>query len=116
MAQVCLIYVISALAKMQDEAWRSGEAVGMIARLWHFSRGGTTLLGDSKLTRLLTWLILAYQLAFPLFIWLNPLRKPLLVAGLLIYLYIAFYMGLMSFGFTMLLAHLYFWPVQAAKS
>lgn len=116
MAQVCLIYVISALAKMEDAAWRSGEAVGMIARLWHFGWEGTTLLADSKVTPLLTWLILAYQLAFPLFIWLNPLRKPLLLGGLVIYLYIAFYMGLMSFGFTMLLAHLYFWPVQAAKS
>jgi len=116
MMQVCVIYLVSAFAKLGDASWLSGEAVGQVAALWHFRLDDQLVLNQPFLQKTLNYLVLVYQLVFPVLIWLRPFKKTLLLLGFCIYLYIALYMGLMSFGLTMMAAHLYFWPLKTAES
>jgi hypothetical protein len=109
--QVCLVYFISAVAKLRDDDWLNGSAVATISRVQHFS---LPLMYRSdppdRLLIFLNYLVLTYQLLFPLLVWVNRLKKPLLLLGILMHLYIAFVMGLVTFGFVMILCYIYFWP------
>lgn len=116
MAQVCLLYAITGLGKLGDSTWREGAAVGMVAEMWHFSWRDQVFVSSPALQKALSYLVMTYQLSFPLFIWFRSIRKLLLMGGFIIYLYIALYMGLVSFGCIMLAAHIYFWPMEESKS
>jgi hypothetical protein len=116
MTQVCMIYLVSGVAKLSDSSWWNGEAVSMVGRLRHFRLYDTILFNSPGVATVLTYLILIYQLSFPVLIWWTPLRKIASAVAVPVYLYIALYMGLMSFGMIMLLAHLYFWPMKAQES
>ncbi len=116
MVQVCLLYLVSAVAKLQSEKWMQGSALAAVSGLRHFRWNESRLIPEGWLSRVLTYAVLIYQLFFPMLIWLPKFKKTLLIAGVLIYLYIALYMGLVSFGITMIVAHLYFWPIKPVKS
>ena len=111
--QICLVYFLSALAKLTDEGWLFGSALISISQINHFS------LYSLKYEQLfnpffviLNYLVLAYQLLFPFLIWFQKIKKPLLIFGVLMHLYIAFVMGILAFGIIMVLAYIYFWPMK----
>lgn len=113
--QVCVIYLISGLTKLFDPAWRSGEAIGSILRLDYFKLGAIDLYFPflEPLYLVTGYLVMSYQLLFPAFVWIRPFKKPFLVLGLLIHLYITFVMGLVTFGIVMMTCYIYFWPRKA---
>jgi hypothetical protein len=119
MIQVCLLYFYSGLAKLQDAEWTSGRAVGIITQIRHYSldiliRHPMT----SWLSFILTWTVLGYQLLFSVLVWVPRIKRPLIVSGLLLHMYIALVMGITGFGFMMLSAYVLFWPRRygAARS
>ena len=65
--------------------------------------------------QLATWVVLGYQLAFPVLVWFKKLRWPVLLMGTGMHLFIAFAMGLMDFGFAMLVAYVIFYPNSYAR-
>jgi hypothetical protein len=64
----------------------------------------------------LNYVVLAYQLLFPVLVWIKKIKKPFLILGILMHLYIAFVIGLVSFGFVMILPYIYFWPNSTAEA
>jgi hypothetical protein len=115
--QVCLVYFFAALAKLGDESWLSGTAVLKAAQTEQYSLHSIVMSAEkfSWLFILLNYIVFAYQLLFPVLVWIKRIKKPFLVIGILIHLYIAFVIGLVSFGFVMILSYIYFWPLLNHK-
>lgn len=112
--QVVLVYALSALAKLNDHDWLSGHAILLVSQTGHFSLPLLASLSKNAapLLILLNYGVLFYQCAFPFLIWFKKVKKPFVMAGILMHLYIAFAMGLVSFGLIMIIAYIYFWPVR----
>lgn len=112
-AQICVVYLLSGLNKTMDEFWQSGKAISMLSHIRHFSTYSFhELLSIGSVSKIIGFLIIAYQLCFPLLVWISKIKKWFLVIGILMHLYIAFVMGLMGFGFIMILSYAYFWPFK----
>jgi len=116
--QVCLVYLLSGLAKCNDADWLSGTAVKQLLQVNHFNlfHSGGFAVVPRFLFSVLTYLVVFYQLSFPLLIWIKKIKKPLILFGLLMHAYIAFFMGLFEFGLIMMLVYIYFWPFKKTIS
>ncbi len=114
--QVCIVYSLSALAKLTDAEWLTGEAIYDISQVNHFNLfefAGSGLLSKPILI-FLNYLILLYQALFSIVVWVRPIKKPFIVIGLFMHVYIIFVMGIVEFGLIMLLSYIYFWPFKKA--
>lgn len=118
MLQLCLVYFISGLAKINDQSWLTGKALILTAQIKHFSLYSLLSYNPlfDRILIALNFLILFYQLSFSLFVWIKPIKKTLLVFGVFMHIYIALAMGLVEFGSIMVLAYVYFWPQQQQVS
>ncbi len=112
MLQVCLLYFVAGLAKVFDHDWLNGSAVEKILLVDHFSLFQAPSAHYSMFYRFMNWLVLGYQLLFPLLVWLRRVKIPLLLSGVLMHLYIAVVLGLPAFGLIMILSYIYFWPTK----
>ena len=87
--QLCILYLAAGIWKAMGPAWRNGTAVGIVLQLGEFQRFP---IPDFFLTpfmsQVMTYATLAFELGFPLLIWIPRLRLPVLLAGL------AFHAGL----------------------
>lgn len=112
--QVCFVYFFAALAKFRDDSWLNGTAVITTSQTPHYSLPFIAGLAENVplIFIILNYLVMAYQALFPLLIWIQKLKKPLLYVGILMHLYIAFAVGLVTFGLVMLVCYVYFWPVK----
>jgi hypothetical protein len=112
MVQVCIVYFFSAVTKLTDESWMNGTAVFQTSQINHYSLPWFTQhsSGLRPLFIFLNYLVLGYQLLFPIVVWIKKAKKVFLIIGILMHLYIAFVMGLVSFGLVMILCYIYFWP------
>lgn len=110
--QVMLLYFVSALSKLGYIPWLEGSAIQQILLIHHFSaiQFPARNIFLSFLIVLLSYAVLAFQLLFPLLVWWEKGKRYFLLFGILMHLYIAFFMGLPDFAFVMLLGYLYFWP------
>ncbi len=113
--QICLVYFLSAAAKLSSPQWMYGSAVATIMQIQHYSIYPLSSIKPNFFTTLLNYTVLFYQLLFTLLIWFKKLKTPLLIIGILMHLYIAFIMGLMSFGCIMILGYVYFWDFKAKE-
>jgi hypothetical protein len=113
--QVCLVYMISALTKLSDEGWRDGTALLTTAGIEHYRNFPPQAWIKPEVWKALNYAVIAYQLLFSFLIWIRPLKKWLLVAGVIMHLYIAFGMGLVLMGITMIIAYIPFWPISQNK-
>lgn len=115
--QVCILYVVAAMAKLSDAQWLDGSAVWQTGLIQHFNLySGPLFTKLNTWTKFLNYAVLIYQVIFPVFIWFRPLRKSLLLFGFGIYLYIAIIMGIVDFAATVVLAQVYFWPSNKLES
>jgi hypothetical protein len=87
--QLCILYVVTGVWKALGGTWRDGTAVGMVLQLGEFQRFP---IPDWFMTPLASTVFsygtLAFELGFPLLVWVPRLRLPVLAAGL------AFHAGL----------------------
>jgi hypothetical protein len=116
MLQLCIVYFLSGLAKIGDIGWISGTAIISVSQIRHFSLY-SSLGPDSILNPIyifLNYLVLFYQLLFPILVWLKKIKKVLLSIGILMHIYIGFVMGLPEFSAIMIIAYVYFWPPKAS--
>ena len=105
--QIAILYLVAGFYKLQGELWLKGEAMYYIFQTDAYNHPllqNQFFLNDITVF-IASWFGLAYQLLFPLLIWFNPIKKPLLLAGVFFHLFIAFGMGLMDFGFAMLVSY-----------
>ena len=115
--QVALLYAVAGLYKLFGADWQAGEAMYYILNVEAFRLPWMADMVDENglLLQLATWLAMSYQLAFPVLVWFRKLRWPVLLAGTLMHLFIAVGMGLMDFGFAMLVAYVVFYPNSYAE-
>jgi len=116
--QVCLLYFLSGLAKCNDAAWLSGEALINLTFIHHFNLNDANPLPPTwnGFFAFLNYLIIFYQISFPLLVWFKKIKKLFILIGLMMHLYIALVMGLFEFGLIMILPYIYFWPFKKAIS
>lgn len=108
--QVCILYVLATYFKLTGTQWIEGSALYYTFNIDHYSTAWLSELAFKHpwWTFILTWLSLAYQLFFPVLIWIKKARTPLLVAGVVFHVCIAFTMHLWDFSAAMLVAYLAF--------
>jgi len=111
--QVCFIYLVAGLTKLKDVVWMQGEAVALSSQVEHYNMFNEIKFDyDSLVAMIFNYIILFYQLLFPLLIWFSKIKKPMIIFGIVFHLYVAFGMGLVSFGMVMLIPYIYLWPAK----
>jgi len=111
--QICLVYFLSGLAKLNSSEWLNGSAITTILQVQHYS---IDIFSNSKqniLSVIINYIVLFYQLFFPLLIWFKKIKLPFLIIGIFMHLFISFIMGLTSFGFIMILGYVYFYDFKS---
>ncbi len=75
-AQVCVSYLASGLAKLVSYTWRSGEALDLVLQPQQYGQSSLAqmLKRNPKLARILTWLTVVWETAFPLVYIMGPHR------------------------------------------
>jgi hypothetical protein len=105
--QICLVYFTSALYKLGDPSWLDGSALSFISQTQEYAMPVLVSL-PSIICTSLTYLTLAYQLLFPVLIWIQPFKIYLFAFGILQHVMIAFMMGLFGFSAVMLICYILF--------
>lgn len=123
--QLCLVYGIAGLAKVQGESWRDGTALYYALRAGEFNWVGYSqyIYESSTLLVLLAYATVAFQVSFTFVFFLsNRLRTVWLAAGILFHLGILVFMGLTTFAVFMMATDLIFvadahyrWLVPAGR-
>ncbi|MCW3076790.1 MAG: hypothetical protein JWO32_1399 [Bacteroidetes bacterium] len=109
--QVCFLYCASGLLKLNDSEWMSGEAFSLISGVNHYNTYTPVRFSEnSNLPLIITFVVIFYQLLFPILIWFSSIKKIMILIGICMHLYIALVMGLLSFGLVMLIPYVFFWP------
>jgi hypothetical protein len=108
--QVCLVYFFSTLYKLFDPDWTSGEAIMYISRVPAYSGDLMRFLFSENysLSVIATYFVLFYQGSFILLVWIRKIKIPFLITGVFIHLFIAFGMGIFTFGIVMCLVYIPF--------
>jgi hypothetical protein len=87
--QLCILYLAAGIWKAMGPTWRNGTAVGLVLQLGEFQRFPIPdFFMTPVMSQVMTYGTLAFELGFPVLIWIPKLRLPVLVAGL------AFHAGL----------------------
>jgi hypothetical protein len=107
MLQLCVAYFCSGIAKISEPLWQNGEATYYALSMERFM--GTPFnkyIAQYKLIDYFTnYSTICFELLFPFLIWINKLRKPLLIAGVVFHLCI--YIFLMIYGFQIVFVLIY---------
>ncbi len=106
--QVCIVYLLNAIAKLMDPDWLGGLAVADTLALKEFSLP-FLYHPNETLAMFLNYAVIFYQLFFPVLVWIKKIKKPYLILGVIQHLFIAFIMGLPSFGLIMIMAYAAFY-------
>jgi hypothetical protein len=87
--QLCILYLSAGIWKATGPTWRNGTAVGVVLQLGEFQRFPIPdFLLNPVMSQVMAYGTLAFELGFPVLIWIPKLRLPVLLAGL------AFHTGL----------------------
>lgn len=111
LAQICLLYSVAGLTKVQGAAWRDGTAIYYAFRTAEFAWPGRSELVYSSpyLTTLLSYMTVGLQVAFPFCVTLHAgARRVILTLAILFHFGIAAFMGLVTFASFMIAADLLF--------
>jgi hypothetical protein len=107
--QTCMMYLFAGLAKVIDPDWQAGRAVSMIMLTEHYTLSDGLSL-PAWLLFFLNHFVMAYQVLFPVLVWIRKIKPMVLGIGLCMHLYIIFGMGLASFGTIMIIGYVLFLP------
>jgi len=109
--QVCMIYFISFLYKIIGQSWLDGSALWQTLMLDEYTLPifKEIFVSNHFLLTFGTYFVLAYQILFPILIWVKKVRKWVLLCGVGLHLFIAFGMGLFTFGIAMVVAYFAFY-------
>jgi len=106
---MCVIYLFAALGKLMGPSWWGGSATWMsVANLEYQSLDMTWLAGWPILVSLLTHVTVWWELTYCVLVWPRLTRPLVLATAIPIHLGIAFFMGMQTFGYVMLIGNLAF--------
>lgn len=109
--QVCFVYFISALYKLYGEAWMDGSAIWQSLMINEYTLPVLQdwFPGNNFFLTFVNYLLLTFQLLFPILIWFRKTRKWMILIGLFLHFFIAFGLGLFNFGLAMMVAYFAFY-------
>ena len=111
--QLAAIYFFSGIHKLANPAWRSGATLHYILGDLSLARWpGLQPFAPLLLTRLATWLVLAWEITFPLLVLLPRTRIPALVLGALLHVALGLSVELGLFPLYMLCLYLPLLPCE----
>ena len=106
---MCIVYLFAALGKLQGETWWTGEALwGALANYEYQTIDMTWTAEYPMLIDLLTHITVLWEISYCVLIWPKLTRPLVLFMAIPLHLGIAFAMGMITFGFIMLIANLAF--------
>jgi antimicrobial peptide system SdpB family protein len=103
--QVCTVYLVSGMYKVQGQHWKNGTALYYILRVNEFGWPGVNhlLYENASLVVLMTYGTVFFQLAFSFLLLKRSLRPIAVAGGVALHLGIAIHMaGLITFSLTMI--------------
>lgn len=107
--QVCIIYAYSGLDKVKGMPWWHGEALWTVVANAQIARFDFTYMAHFPLVIIaLTYMTLAWEIYFPVLVWLKPVRNFVLIFGVLTHIGIAIVINIPFFGMLMILTYILF--------
>ncbi|RKN08396.1 HTTM domain-containing protein [Streptomyces radicis] len=108
--QICLVYMVSGLYKVQGQVWQDGTALFYILRVDEFELPGVSsiIYENDLLVYLGTYATVIFLIYFPLGVLVPRIRPWAAAASIGFHLSIAVIMGLTSFALTMVACDLVF--------
>lgn len=107
--QICFVYAVAGLSKIQGETWQNGTAIYYIMRTGDFSLPGISehIYRNAVLISVFTHSTALFQIAFPFLFFLNRHTRRLALLGALVFhVGTAALMGLVTFASFMISAEL----------
>lgn len=115
--QVAFVYVMAGVGKLYNPLWLRGDAIYHVLNTSYFTNYYGKLLVDYPMVlTIATLLTLAFQVTFPIIIWVKKARPIYILIGSGIHLGIATIMGLTTFGIAMSISYIVFYdPKKSLK-
>ena len=106
---LCVIYLFGGIGKMRGDMWWDGSAMWYSAAAYEYQSWDLTWIGYSPmLASILTHMTVFWELSYCALIWPKWTRPIMLGIALMVHGGIAIYLGMITFGFMMLVANLAF--------
>jgi hypothetical protein len=103
---MCIVYLFAAIGKLQGDTWFNGEAIWGAFASYEYQTLDMTWLADfMPVVALMTLGALAWELAYPALIWPRLTRPIMLAIAIPVHLGIGICMGMLTFGFIMLVGN-----------
>ena len=101
---LCLIYLISGLAKAHSDAWYNGNAMYYIWNIERFQGLGlnSILAHNGAFVTFATYCVMLWELYFPALVWLPKVRVPFLLVG--VAMHVGIWLSMMIYDFEILLS------------
>lgn len=116
--QIALLYFVAGANKLLGYEWLNGNALAVVLSIEEYSIPLVfeNLHTNTLFLKIMTWVTLAYQLAFMPLIWFRRLHGVLLPIGMLFHLGIIVLLGIADFGIVMLGLYVAFVPNARAAT
>ena len=113
----CLIYFTTTWAKWFGGLWKSGVATWYPARLHEFDRFPVPrFFNEFPMVYLTTYGTLAVEFSLATLVWFKPLRKWVLLSGMMLHGYIDYSMNIPLFGYLMVTLYLSFYEGEEVSA
>jgi hypothetical protein len=110
---LCIIYFFGGLGKLRGEMWWDGSALWFAAASYEYQSNDLTWIGRYPvLVALFTHVTLFWEVLYPAIVWPRWTRPAALLLAVFVHLGIALFMGMITFGFMMIIANLAFVPPE----
>ena len=109
--QVAMIYLVSGWDKIISQEWRDGSAMYNLLQVDFYSTDWVRSMTsgvDMEVLQLVSWLVIVFELLFPILVWFKTLRYGVLLAGICFHLFIGFGLSLPDFALVMIWSYLIF--------
>jgi len=109
--QVTLIYLVSGWDKLTSQSWRDGSSLFNLLRVDYYPANWVGYLTqDISLNALvvISWLVILFELWFPLMLWFPKWRYSVLATGVIFHLLIGIGLSLPDFALVMIWCYLLF--------
>lgn len=117
-SQMCLVYVVSGLYKVQGQVWQDGTALFYVLRVPEFTLPGVSnlLYQNDFLVVAGTYVTVIFLVYFPLGVLVPALRPWAAAMSISFHVAIALFMGLTGFALTMIACDLVFLDRELGKA
>ncbi len=113
---LCIIYLFGGLGKLRGEMWWDGSAMWFSAASYEYQSLDLTWLGRYPIFgAILTHLTLFWEVGYGVLVWNKWLRPWILLTALMVHGGIALFLGMITFGWMMIIANCAFVAPEAMR-